>query len=49
MTTTHDHLEFPFAVLIQCSDRERLLVQLMASVWETILQLPILGPGGTLR
>jgi chemotaxis protein CheX len=42
MTPTPDHQEFPFAVLLRSSDRERLLVQLMASVWETILQLPLL-------
>jgi hypothetical protein len=35
--------EFPFASLLRSSDRERILVQLMTSVWETILQLPILA------
>lgn len=27
------HAEFPFAALLRATDRERLLVQLMASVW----------------
>jgi hypothetical protein len=27
----------PFASLLRSSDRERILVQLMTSVWETIL------------
>jgi hypothetical protein len=38
--------EFPFASLFRSSDRERILVQLMTSVWETILQLPILAREG---
>jgi len=38
--------EFPFASLPRSSDREGILVQLMASVWETILQLPILPRDG---
>jgi hypothetical protein len=38
--------EFPFASLLRASDREGILVQLMASVWETILQLPILPRDG---
>jgi hypothetical protein len=38
--------EFPFASLLRSSDRERILVQLMTSVWETILQLPILPREG---
>ncbi len=46
MTATPDHQEFPFAAGLGSTDRERLLVQLMASVWETILQLPILAREG---
>jgi hypothetical protein len=45
MTSIHHHglsPEFPFASLLRSSDRELILVQLMTSVWETILQLPIL-------
>ncbi len=38
--------EFPFASLLRSSDREGILVQLMASVWETILQLPIVPRDG---
>jgi hypothetical protein len=38
--------EFPFASLLRSSDRELILVQLMTSVWETILQLPILPREG---
>jgi hypothetical protein len=38
--------ESPFAALLRSSDRERILVQLMTSVWETILQLPILARDG---
>jgi hypothetical protein len=48
MTSLHPHAvspEFPFASLLRSSARERILVQLMASVWETILQLRIPGPG----
>lgn len=44
MTSIHDHgvsSEFPFAFLPRSSDRELILVQLMTSVWETILQLPL--------
>jgi chemotaxis protein CheX len=32
--------QFPFAAMLRATDRDRLLVQLMASVWENILQLP---------
>jgi hypothetical protein len=46
MSMPDQHLEFPFAALLRSSDRERLLVQVMASVWETILQLPILARHG---
>ena len=49
MTSIEHHLaspKFPFASLLRSSDRERILVQLMASVWETILQLPILARDG---
>ena len=38
--------EFPTASLLRASDRERILVQFMTSVWETILQLPILARKG---
>jgi hypothetical protein len=46
MTSIDHHAaspDFPFASLLRSSDRERILVQLMTSVWETILQLPILA------
>jgi hypothetical protein len=49
MTSIHHHgvsSEFPFASLLRSSDRELILVQLMTSVWETILQLPILARDG---
>jgi Chemotaxis phosphatase CheX len=49
MTSIDHHAvssEFPFASLLRSSDRERILVQLMTSVWETILQLPILPRDG---
>jgi hypothetical protein len=49
MTSIDHHAvspEFPFASLLRSSDRERILVQLMTSVWETILQLPILARDG---
>jgi CheY-specific phosphatase CheX len=49
MSSIHHHgvsPEFPFASLLWSSDRERILVQLMTSVWETILQLPILVRDG---
>jgi hypothetical protein len=49
MTPTDHHTrspEFPFASLLRSSDRQRILVQLMTSVWETILQLPLLARGG---
>jgi Chemotaxis phosphatase CheX len=45
MTSIDHHpvsCEFPFASLLRSSDRERILVQLMTSAWETILQLPFL-------
>jgi hypothetical protein len=34
------HTEYPFAAMLRSGDRDRLLVQLVASVWENILQLP---------
>jgi chemotaxis protein CheX len=37
------HAEFPFAGKLRSSDRDEMLVQLMASVWETMLGLPILA------
>ena len=46
MTSTHHRSaspEFPFASMLRSADRELILVQLMTSVWETILQLPILA------
>jgi hypothetical protein len=49
MTSIQHHsgsAEFPFASLLRSSDRELILVQLMTSVWETILQLPILARDG---
>ena len=49
MTSMHHHSpspEFPFASLLRSSDRELILVQLMTSVWETILQLPVLAETG---
>jgi hypothetical protein len=35
------HTEFLIAALLRATDRERLLVQLMASIWDNILELPI--------
>lgn len=35
--------EFPFAGKLRSSDREQMLVQVVASVWETLLGLPILA------
>ena len=49
MTSIEPHAtvsEFPFASLVRSSDRERIPVQFMASVGETILQLPILARDG---
>jgi hypothetical protein len=43
MTSIEHHAESPellFAALLRLSDRERILVQVMALVGETILQLP---------
>lgn len=34
--------EYPCASLLRSSDRERILVQVMASVWDSILRLPLL-------
>jgi hypothetical protein len=34
--------EYPFAAMIWASDRDRRLVQVMASVWESILRVPLL-------
>ena len=45
MTSIDHHAilpSFPSASLLRSSDGERILVQLMTSVWETILQLAIL-------
>jgi hypothetical protein len=49
MTSIHHHgvsSEFPSPSPLRSSDRELILVQLMTSVWETILQLPILARDG---
>jgi chemotaxis protein CheX len=35
--------EFPFAGKLRSRDREQMLVQIMASVWETTLELPLLA------
>jgi len=46
------HTEFPFAALLRATDRERLLMQIVASVWDNILELPIQareGPSRTRR
>ena len=34
--------EYPLATLLRAADRQRLLVQLMASVWDTALGLAVL-------
>ena len=49
MTSIHHHgvpSEFPFASLPRSSNGELILVQLMTSVWETILQLSFLARDG---
>jgi chemotaxis protein CheX len=38
---------YPFATLLRSVDRDRLLVQLVAAVWDSILSLPILPREGS--
>lgn len=41
-TQSAESTDYPFAALVRATDRDRILVQIMASVWESILGLPIL-------
>jgi chemotaxis protein CheX len=38
---------YPFATLLRSTDRDRLLTQLVAAVWDSILSLPILPRDGS--
>ena len=39
-TLSSGSAQYPFAPLLRAGDRDPILVQIMASVWESILKMP---------